>query len=118
MAKTILKKRVKLSGWSIFMTIVTMCFLVGICLWQFSKTENEFFCWLLLAIVTIWCFCTLFYSPIYIVLTEDSINVETLMRVRRFLLDQIVGVKICEPTMSEKRILGSGGYFVYFGFFR
>ena len=118
MAKTILKKRVKLSTWSIIMTIVTMAFLIGICVWQFSKTTNEFFCWLLLAIVVIWSFFTLFYSPMYIVLTEDSINVETLMRKRRIPLDEIASVKICPPTMSEHRICGSGGYFGYFGWFR
>ena len=118
MDKTILKKRVKLSGWSIAMTILTMVFLIGICIWQFHKTENEFYCWLLLGIVAVWSFSTLFYSPMYIVLTEDSINVETLIRVRRFPLDEIVSVKICEPTMSEHRICGSGGYFGYWGWFR
>ena len=118
MDKTILKKRVKLSGWSIAMTILTMVFLIGICIWQFHKTENEFYCWLLLGIVAVWSFSTLFYSPMYIVLNEDSINVDTLMRVRRFPLDEIVSVKICEPTMSEHRICGSGGYFGYWGWFR
>ena len=118
MDKTILKKRVKLSGWSIAMTILTMVFLISICIWQFHKTENEFYCWLLLGIVAVWSFNTLFYSPMYVDLTEDSINVETLMRVRRFPLDEIVSVKICEPTMSEHRICGSGGYFGYWGWFR
>ncbi|MDE6631872.1 MAG: hypothetical protein K2K23_02625, partial [Muribaculaceae bacterium] len=118
MEKTILKKRVKLSSWSIAMTIATITFLIGICLWQFNKTDNELYCWLLLGIVVIWSFCTLFYSPMYIVLTEDSINVQTLMRVRCIPLDEIEAVKICEPTMSEHRICGSGGYFGYFGWFR
>lgn len=118
MANTILKKRVKLSTWSIILTIITMAALIGICLWQFQKTENEFFCWLLLGIVAVWSFSTLFYSPMYVVLTEDSVDVETLMRVRRFPIDEIVSVKICEPTMSEHRICGSGGYFGYWGWFR
>ena len=100
------------------MTIATMAFLIGICVWQFSKTENEFFCWLLLFIVIVWSVCTLFYSPMYIVLTEDSIDVETLIRARCFPLDEIASVKICQPTMSEHRICGSGGYFGYFGWFR
>ncbi|MDE5813399.1 MAG: hypothetical protein K2H72_03855, partial [Muribaculaceae bacterium] len=118
MGNIILKKRVKLSTWSIIMTIATMAFLIGICVWQFSKTENEFFCWLLLFIVLVWSVCTLFYSPMYVVLTEDSIDVETLIRVRCFPLDEIASVKICPPTMSEHRICGSGGYFGYFGWFR
>ena len=118
MGNIILKKRVKLSTWSIIMTIATMAFLIGICVWQFSKTENEFFCWLLLFIVLVWSVCTLFYSPMYVVLTEDSIDVETLIRVRSFPLDEIASVKICTPTMSEHRICGSGGYFGYFGWFR
>ena len=118
MGKTILKKRVRLSTWSIIMTIITMAILIGICVWQFSKTENEFFCWLLLFIVIVWSFCSLFYSPMYIVLTNDSINVETPIRVHRIPLDEIESVKICTPTMSEHRICGSGGYFGYFGWFR
>ena len=40
------------------------------------------------------------------------------MRVRCIPLDEIEAVKICEPTMSEHRICGSGGYFGYFGWFR
>lgn len=118
MANTILKKRVRLSTWSIILTIITMAALIGICIWQFQKTENEFFCWLLLGIVAVWSFSTLFYSPMYVVLTEDSVDVETLMRVRRFPLDEIVSVEICEPTMSEHRICGSGGCFGYYGWFR
>lgn len=118
MTNIILKKRVQLSTWSIILTILTMAALIGICIWQFQKTENEFFCWLLLGIITVWSFNTLFYSPMYIVLTEDSINVETLIRVRRIPLDEIASVKICEPTMSERRICGSGGYFGYWGWFR
>ena len=118
MANILLKKRIQFSTWSIMISIITMAFLIFICCYQFHKTGLEFYCWLLLGIISIWSFCTMFYSPMYIILTEDSIDVVTLIRVRRFPLNQIVSVKICEPTMSEQRICGSGGYFGYWGWFR
>ncbi|MDE6549257.1 MAG: PH domain-containing protein [Muribaculaceae bacterium] len=118
MDKTILKKRVDISTWSTILTILTMAALIGICIWQFNKTENEAICWLLLAIMVVWSFFTLFYCPIYLRLTEDSLNVETSLRIKSFPLSEIEEVKICPPTMSERRICGSGGFFGYWGWFR
>lgn len=118
MGKTILKKRVDLSTWGIILTIVTIALLIGICIWQFNRTDNEMICWILLGIIVVWGGTTLFYCPMYVKLTDDSIDVETLIRVRSFPLDDIEEVKICEPTMSEFRICGSGGFFGYWGWFR
>lgn len=113
-----LKKRVQFSTWSIIMSILTMAFLIFLCCYQFEKTGLEFYCWLLLGIIVVWSSFTLFYSPMYIVLTKDSINMERPIRTLTIPLDEIAEVKICEPTMAEHRICGSGGYFGYWGWFR
>lgn len=118
MDKTILKKRVKLSTWGIILTIVTIALLIGICIWQYNRSDNEVMCWLLLGIIVVWGSFTLYYCPIYVKLTDDSIDVETPIRVRSFSLSEIENVKICEPTMSEMRICGSGGFLGYWGWFR
>lgn len=118
MDKTLLKKRVDISTWSTILTILTMAALIGICIWQFNKNENEAICWLLLVIMVVCSFFTLFYCPMYLRLTEDSLNVETSLRIKRFPLSEIDEVKICPPTMSEIRICGSDGFFGYWGWFR
>ena len=117
-SNTTLKKRVQFSTWSLIMSILTMAFLIFLCCYQFEKTGLEFYCWLLLGIIVVWSSFTLFYSPMYVVLTEDSINVERLIRTLSIPLDEIAEVKICPPTMAEHRICGSGGYFGYWGWFR
>lgn len=118
MGQTILKKRVDISTWSFIMTTLAMAIIIGICIWQFNKTDNEVICWVLLGIIVVWGFFTLFYCPMYIKLTDNSLNVETSFRIKSFPLDDIAEVKICPPTMSEHRLCGSGGFFGYWGWFR
>ena len=57
MSNILLKKKIQFSTWSIIMSIITMAFLIFLCCYQFHKTGHEFYCWLLLGIITIWSFC-------------------------------------------------------------
>lgn len=118
MDKTILKKRVDLSTWTTLLTIITMAAILGMCLWKFNEYDNEVIFWILLVIMTVLSCFTLFFCPLYIRLTEDSLNVETSLRTKTFSLSEIEEVMICPPTMSEIRICGSGGFFGYWGWFR
>ncbi|MDE6341413.1 MAG: PH domain-containing protein [Muribaculaceae bacterium] len=73
---------------------------------------------ILLALIVVLCLIGLFYSPMILRLTDDSLNVETSFRVKKFPLSEIEEVKICPPTMAERRIFGSGGFMGYWGWFR
>lgn len=117
MDKTILKKRVDISTWSTILTIVLMSAIIGICIWQFNKNGNEVICWILLILMVVLGYLTLFYCPMYVRLTAESLNVETSFRIKSFPLSEIEEVKICPPTMAEKKICGSGGFFGYWGWF-
>ncbi|MDE6637236.1 MAG: PH domain-containing protein [Muribaculaceae bacterium] len=117
MNNTILKKRVDISTWSTILTIVTIAALIGMCILEFYKNENVVICCLPLVFLAIWSFFNLFYCPMYLRLTDKSLNVETSIRTKSFALSEIEEVKICPPTMSEKRICGSGGFFGYWGWF-
>ena len=118
MDKTIMKKRVDISTWGAIFTILAVGSVTCTCILQFKRTEVEAWVWVLLGFIILWGFLTLFFSPMYVRLTDNSLNVETSLRVKSFPLDEIVAVKICPPTMAEKRMLGSRCTFGYWGWFR
>ena len=118
MPKTILKKRVDLSTWNAIFTILAVGAVTCTCIIQFKRTDVEAWVWILLGFIMLWGFLTLFFCPMYIRLTDTSLNVETSLRVKSFPLNEIVAVKICPPTMSEMCVLGCRCTFGYWGWFR
>lgn len=117
MANTILKKRVDLSGWSMLLTFSILALVAVICIWQLNQHQNVIACMILLTLIVVLCLVGLFYSPMILRLTDDSLNVETSFRVKKFPLSEIEEVRICPPTMAERRLFGSGGFMGYWGWF-
>ncbi|MDE6379280.1 MAG: PH domain-containing protein [Muribaculaceae bacterium] len=118
MAKTILKKRVYISTWNAIFTIIAVGAVACTCITQFKRTDVEAWVWIFLSFILVWGFLTLFYCPMYVRLTEDSLNVDTSLRVKKFPLNEITAVKICPPTMAEKSVIGCRCSFGYWGWFR
>ncbi len=112
-----LKKQVKISTYSMILTILTLVLLIGIFLWQYNKYGNDAIVWVLLGIMVFWAFSCLFYSPLSIELTDDSLLINRSLRIKEIPLSAIYSVELCPPTMGEKRICGSGGMFGYWGWF-
>ena len=48
---------------------------------------------------------------------EANLNINRSLRIKSIPLKEIKSVKLCPPTMAEKRICGSGGWFGYWGWF-
>lgn len=59
----------------------------------------------------------LYYMPISVTLTDKSLDIHRILRVKHLPLSEISSVKICPPKMATIRLSGSGGFFGYWGWF-
>ncbi len=57
----------------------------------------------------------LFYAPVSISVDEDSLNINRSLKTKHIPLSEISSVTLVSPTMAEKRIFASGGWFGYWG---
>lgn len=48
---------------------------------------------------------------------DTNLNINRSLRIKSIPLKEIKSVRLCPPTMAEKRICGSGGWFGYWGWF-
>lgn len=72
----------------------------------------------LAAAITFIGFAALFYAPLSISVDNEELNVNRCWKVKSIPLSDIESVQLCPPTMAERRLCGSGGWFGYWGWFR
>jgi len=60
----------------------------------------------------------LFYMPMKLTLHNGVLSVHRSLRIKNFPLSDIESVRLCQPTMGTIRIIGSGGFLGYWGWFR
>lgn len=113
-----MKKRVIISTYSIIISLLSIGILSGLLVWQFKRTGDELYPWMLLFIMIVWGFCVLFYTPLSISVNNHELTVNRSVRTKSFPLSDIASVRLCPATMGERRISGSGGFFGYWGWFR
>ncbi len=63
------------------------------------------------------CFTALCYMPLSISVRDGELNINRPLKIKSIPLSAIDSVKLVSPTMAEKRICGSGGWFGYYGWF-
>ncbi len=112
-----MKRKVALSTYCIILTILTIGLLIGIMIFE-MKIGNEVLSYLAGAILIILCVLSLFFTPLTVSVEDGCLNVNTFLRSKSIPLREIEAVRLCPPTMAEKRICGSGGWFGYWGWFR
>ncbi len=112
-----MKKRVQLSTYSLILSVLTIVALIGLLVWQFRRTGDELYAWLLFTINVVWAILVLFYSPLAVSVDDSTLSVHRSLRIKNIPLNDITDVKLCPPTMGEHRICGSGGFFGYWGWF-
>lgn len=69
------------------------------------------------AILILLCVAALFYMPFSISVNDTNLYINRSLKIKSIPLKEIKSVKLCPPTMTEKRICGSGGWFGYWGWF-
>lgn len=112
-----MKRKVQYSTFVIIMTILTIIALVGIFLWYYFHKGLEGYAWILLGILITWGLFSLYYSPLSIEITNNTLKIHRPIIDKVIPLSNIYSVELCPPTMGERRICGSGGCFGYWGWF-
>lgn len=111
-----MRRKVAFSTYSIILTILLMGLLIAIMIWEL-KIGNEVISYIVAGLLISLCVLSLFFTPLSISVENGNVNVNMLLRTKSISLKDISSIKKCPPTMAEKRILGSGGWFGYWGWF-
>ena len=108
-----MKKKIYLSTWCIIMTAIglTVLFVALYC------AKDAFAKYIVIGALVILCMTALLYMPLSISVKDGCLNINRPLKIKSIPMSQIISIKLCPPTMAEKRICGSGGWFGYYGWF-
>ena len=112
-----MNRKVKISTYSMIMPIISFLVLVSLMIINLNNGQIVL-SYIIGGLLIVLCGLSLFFTPITISVDDTDLNVNMTLRVKSIPLNSIESVLICPPTMSEKRIFGSGGWFGYWGWFR
>lgn len=112
-----LKKRVELSAYSMVLSILSTVLLCGIFIYILKQPDNLWAVCILGIMIIILFLSTLLFMPLSVSVDSESLNVNCPFKVKSIPLSDILEIRLCSPTMGEKRIFGSGGWFGYYGWF-
>ncbi len=109
-----MKSKVKLSLLSASLTIIVIAlFIIGLI--STREIESKFIplCVILAGMVGF----SLFYSPLSIETTDDSLIIHRWMKKKRIPFSSIAKAERCYPSGGGLRLCGSGGFMGYWGYF-
>lgn len=108
-----MKQRVYLSAYTI--TVSAICLLILlVCLITCRDTWGIY---AFGATIIVGILLALFYMPLSVSVDASNLNINRSLRIKSIPLADILTAYPCPPTMSERRIIGSGGFFGYWGRF-
>lgn len=112
-----MRRKVELSSYSIIITILSIGLLIGMMIYEL-KMGYDILSYIAGGMLILLCVMSLFFTPLSVSVEDGCLNVNTFLRSKSIPLRDIKTVRLCPPTMAEKRICGSGGWFGYWGWFR
>lgn len=112
-----MKKTVPQSAFSFTLTIALLA-LLCISFFMLYKNSHNFECMILGVAILLLSAAGLFYMPMSLTLNDGILSVNRSLWIKKIPLSQIDSVKMCPPTMGARRIIGSGGFMGYWGWFR
>ena len=113
---SVIKQPVNYSNTSNIISVVSLLMLSALLVFYARKDEIVLL-YFLSACMIIWCFVAFYYAPRAISVDDEALCVHRSISVKKILLSEIISIRLCPPTMAEKRLLGSGGFFGYWGWF-
>ena len=111
-----MKRKVELSTYSIVLTVAVIGLFV-ILMINYLNSGLEWIAYVFAALLVAQCALAMYFTPISISVEDGCLNINMVLRSKSIPLSDIQSVALCPPTMSEKRLLGSGGFFGYWGRF-
>lgn len=110
-----MEKRVKFSKFSLWFTVIVTVVLTGLLIHTIHNAPLSN--WLTLAIIMVIIeVSTLLFAPRSVKADVDGLTIRR-FKPKFIPYSDIESVILCPPTMAEKRLIGSGGYFGYWGWF-
>lgn len=109
-----MKQPVKLSLYSIFSSALILIILLVL----LYNSRNSWEICLVAGVIIFLLLCVLIYMPLSISVNKTELNINRSFKIKTILLSDIKSVELCPPTIAERRICGSGGFFGYWGWFR
>ncbi len=109
-----MKLNVKLSNYSVALSVICVVVLLVL----MYQNRHDIVLYMIGAILTTGLILALFYMPVSISVDGRYLMINRLLRVKRILVKDISSVMLCQPTIAERRVCGSGGWFGYWGRFR
>ena len=113
---SMVKSWVRYSGFVWFITIAVTCLFVCMTVGQAGK-GNIVTAILFGAGLSILFVAALLYGPLWVGVEDGTLMVRRPLRMLRIPVSDIADIRLHKPTMGEKRLLGSGGWFGYWGWF-
>lgn len=112
-----MKQQVKLSSYSIIITVISLIILISVMILNLKRGHMVSVYILAGAIVAI-SGLSLFYTPLSVSVDDSRLCINRSLRIKSIPLADIKSIQLCPPTMSERRICGSGGWYGYWGWFK
>lgn len=109
-----MKRRVKLSVYSIVVTAICIIVLL-VCMYN---CRDNWGLYAISACLILGCVMALFYMPLTISADDTNLKINRLLKAKGIPLKDVKSVTLCPPTMTERRICGSGGWFGYWGWMK
>lgn len=111
-----MKRRVFYSTYTMTVSTILLAFLCYMGYRSINK-DDEFAMWLYFGVTVFFCLMALLFAPLSISLSDTDLSIHRSFRIKNIPLTEISSVKLCPPTMAERRLFGSGGFFGYWGWF-
>lgn len=111
-----MKRPVIISTYSIVMSCIGIVILGGLSIYEYTH-GYIFRSAYIGAALLIMCLFTIIYMPLSVSVDNQYLSVRRPLRRKKIPLAQIESINPCPPTMAERRICGSGGWFGYWGWF-
>lgn len=109
-----MKSKIKLSSFSLWLTIIMLVVMVAACVATFDEPA-VFYCLLPIPVILLVCIA---YAPLSIRVDNSYITVVRLLKNRKILMRNVESVQLFQPTLGAIRIWASGGFMGYWGIFR
>lgn len=69
------------------------------------------------ATLAAWLLLGLFYMPMSVSIEGSDLCINRSLRIKSIPMSEIESARLLQPTMAERRLLGSGGFMGYWGWF-
>lgn len=113
-----MKRRVTLDRRTVVKSVLIILLIVLFFTYRYFRTENDYWPWALLGLMTLLAFGILFYAPASVSADDNALTVHRLIRETRIPYSSIASVKPCTVMAASNGPFSSGGLFGYWGKFK